>query len=505
MKIKLLLILCAFTLFASRAYSFGHDMVHAMLGTIDVTAAKIARVSSTTLDGTYHTGNTIAIVVVFDEPVVVTGTPRILLELGAIDHYATYASGSGTELLTFNYVVQASDSTPKLNYDSTSSLELNGGTIKDKALNVAILTLPPLSSYNSLAYQKNLSIDNSAASPMQVTSFIPSSTGFKVRFNQIIDLKHLNLFSEQAVSLGPSDVVVTNSTAVVQEVMSILLDQDNMGFALQSDITLANDTYTVVIKSGAAALVGANGGLLDGNSDGTAGDDYTNSFTVSNPVGPIVSAVSFSRGPGQIIQTPDLASGPRVYISNASGATSFSFTLDFDESLLDITGLTGNNLPSGAVVVATKSGTGHLDVSVTSATALDAGTYRIGFFTGTVKSDAPLGRTSTIVASSLSQSGAAGTIFSRSSTYLVGFMGDLDGDHVYTTPDGQSIQDILTANITGVNKYRRLSPLVYADVNGSGSLTSLDATRVLQTVTFGNGGKGGSLGLPIIPFKFKGP
>ncbi|MEI7601284.1 MAG: arabinofuranosidase catalytic domain-containing protein [Aestuariivirga sp.] len=68
------------------------------------------------------------------EPVVVTGTPRIAIDVGGATRYATYASGSGTAALSFSYAVQAGD------FDANgitiaAPLELNGGTLTDVAGN----------------------------------------------------------------------------------------------------------------------------------------------------------------------------------------------------------------------------------------------------------------------------------------------------------------------------------------------------------------------------------
>ncbi|HSB57646.1 MAG TPA: hypothetical protein VLD38_07550 [Nitrosopumilaceae archaeon] len=118
----------------------------------------VSSVSSSTPNGSYIPGNTIAVTVTFSETVFVTGTPHIQLETGATDRFANYVSGSGTSTLTFNYVIQAGDSTPDLDYVATNSLTLNGGTIKDSTLNNAILTLPAPGAVNSLGNNKNIVI-----------------------------------------------------------------------------------------------------------------------------------------------------------------------------------------------------------------------------------------------------------------------------------------------------------------------------------------------------------
>ena len=88
------------------------------------------------------------------EPVVVTGVPRIAIDVGGLTRYATYASGSGTSALTFSYAVQAGD------FDANgiaiaAPLDLNGGSITDVAGNPAsglTFTLPDTSALKVQTY-----------------------------------------------------------------------------------------------------------------------------------------------------------------------------------------------------------------------------------------------------------------------------------------------------------------------------------------------------------------
>ncbi|WP_408096395.1 putative Ig domain-containing protein [Peredibacter sp. HCB2-198] len=123
----------------------------------DTVGPKVINVSSLLADDTYHLGTTVSVQVTFDEPVVVTGTPRILLETGFVDRYATYVSGSGSANLTFNYVVQSDDFSSDLDVAATpGAIELNSGTLADVSTNNATLTLPVGSALNSLATNKNI-------------------------------------------------------------------------------------------------------------------------------------------------------------------------------------------------------------------------------------------------------------------------------------------------------------------------------------------------------------
>lgn len=127
--------------------------------TVDGTAPTVTDVTSTNADGTYQLGDVIAVTVTFSEAVTVTGSPTLLLETGSTDRNVAYTGGSGTNTLTFTYTVQDGDDSADLDYVATSSLALNGGTIKDPAGNDAILTLPAPGAAGSLGANKNIIID----------------------------------------------------------------------------------------------------------------------------------------------------------------------------------------------------------------------------------------------------------------------------------------------------------------------------------------------------------
>jgi hypothetical protein len=76
------------------------------------------------------------------EPVTVTGTPRLVLDIGGVTRYADYASGSGTDTLLFTYNVQAGDFDAN-GISVASPIDLNGGTIRDAGNNDLELTYAP--------------------------------------------------------------------------------------------------------------------------------------------------------------------------------------------------------------------------------------------------------------------------------------------------------------------------------------------------------------------------
>ena len=133
---------------------------------VDTSTPTVLYVTSDNTSGEYTTG-TLNIIVKFSETVYVntsSGSPRLLLETGDNDTYATYVSGSNTDNLTFSYTIQdnhtsSSDISVKsyLNYDNSSTLELNSSTIKD-TVNNAVVTLPATTDNNSLANKKQITI-----------------------------------------------------------------------------------------------------------------------------------------------------------------------------------------------------------------------------------------------------------------------------------------------------------------------------------------------------------
>src|SRR5439155_1076538 len=131
---------------------------------IDTSAAFVSNVNSSTADGSYKAGDVIAVQVNFSEPVTVTGTPRLTLETGSTDEVVDYSSGSGGSTLVFNYTVQAGDTSADLDYTATTALALNGGTIRDAALNNATVTLASPGAAGSLAANKDLVVDTTAPS-----------------------------------------------------------------------------------------------------------------------------------------------------------------------------------------------------------------------------------------------------------------------------------------------------------------------------------------------------
>ena len=128
---------------------------------VDGVRPRVENVSSPNATGSYGAGDTIIVNVTFSEAVsanTTQGLPSLLLETGATDRAAAYASGSGTASLVFEYAVMSGDESDDLDYAGESALSLNGGTVEDAAGNPANLDLPAPSGSRSLAGTSGIAV-----------------------------------------------------------------------------------------------------------------------------------------------------------------------------------------------------------------------------------------------------------------------------------------------------------------------------------------------------------
>lgn len=148
---------------------------------IDIVPPTIISMSTTKLTGYYKTGTEIDISVDFSEPVKVTGVPYLLLNASSGNTAkANFLSGNNTNTLIFRYIVASGEMSSSLNYQSSSSLFLNSGIIKDESGNAAILNLPAGSNNQLLA--KNINIDTTP--PSSVNSFNVNGGGWSKLLTQ---------------------------------------------------------------------------------------------------------------------------------------------------------------------------------------------------------------------------------------------------------------------------------------------------------------------------------
>tara|TARA_Y100001970_G_scaffold1194_1_gene1402 strand:+ start:2349 stop:6983 length:4635 start_codon:yes stop_codon:yes gene_type:complete len=179
------------------------------IGFVDTNSPILTSVSSTANNGTYGIGSVIPITLNFNEPVIVTGTPQLELNVRpAIFPSIDYSSGSGSTILTFNYTVTEGDLSPDLEYPSTTALKLNGGTIKDGAGNAATLTLASPGATNSLGANKNIVIDGIVPTIVSVSSAVDNGTYGN---GDVVNIAVT--FSEPVTVAGTSQLTLETGTA----------------------------------------------------------------------------------------------------------------------------------------------------------------------------------------------------------------------------------------------------------------------------------------------------
>ena len=133
--------------------------------TYTIPVAMVESVSATSRDATYSFDEDIEIQVQFSKAVAVTGTPQLQLSFSKGSGLANYESGSGTTDLLFGYTITDGVATEDLGYLSTSSLILNGGTIRDVGGQSADLTLPTPGGEGSLSNNSAIVITERPVAP----------------------------------------------------------------------------------------------------------------------------------------------------------------------------------------------------------------------------------------------------------------------------------------------------------------------------------------------------
>ena len=151
---------------------------------IDQTNTTIVNVESSSDDQAYTIGDSINVNVLLDEDVYVTlAEPYIILETGLNDAVASYVTGSGTDTLSFEYVVDIGDTTSDLGYIGTTAFNLNGASIRDIAGNDLNTTLQTPGTSGSFSYNQNIIIDTEG--PTCILSY-PSDSLFRFEDGSIL-------------------------------------------------------------------------------------------------------------------------------------------------------------------------------------------------------------------------------------------------------------------------------------------------------------------------------
>ena len=322
------------------------------------------------------------------------------------------------------------------------------------------------------------------ATPLTVKGVTTTSTGFTASFSAPFNLAQLNLYGTAAANLGPADVsLVGANTGPVRGSLIVSPDNKTITFVKTGGV-LVPDTYTLTLRSAANGFRDLSGGSLDGNGDGTPGDNETTTFTVAPSSARIVAIPDFARGPGQAVNVPAATgNGLPLTISDGTGVTSISLTLTYNPALLTITGaILGASAPAGSSVTVNTATPGQAVLTFTSPTALPSGLDTFAALVASVPTSAPYASKEALVIGNLAVNGSAIAATDDDGVHVVGYLGDTTGNGGYSGLDAALISRVVANIDSGFAAFPLLDPTVLADVAGRNSLTALDAAYVSQFV-----------------------
>ncbi|WP_198937998.1 Ig-like domain-containing protein, partial [Pelomonas sp. KK5] len=311
---------------------------------------------------------------------------------------------------------------------------------------------------------------------LHVSSFAASDSGFRLRFDQAVDVSLIQLYGSGA--LVPDLSLMLGATAVNG---TVVFDADGKGLSfVKAGGVLAAGDYTLRLNGAADGFVSVGGLRLDGNGDGATGDAYVKAFTVAASSSLVVSVEDFARAPGQAASYDPAAGGFVVSVQNASGLNSLSFDLRYDPALLSVqSGAAMAGLPAGSTVNATVSQPGllHVDVALASPFA-DNAVHKLVLVKGTVPATAVYGAAELLRLTSISSNlGAAAR--ADDGIHVVAQLGDADGSRALTTADVTLLQRMAVHSDTGFAAYALVNPLLIGDASRDGVISATDAAMVL--------------------------
>jgi hypothetical protein len=322
---------------------------------IDTALPTVSNITSSPSSGTLKVGDVVLVRVEFSEVVTVSGTPQITLETGTTDRAVDYTSGSGTNTLTFSYTVQAGDTSADLTHGGTTSLVLNGGTIRDIALNNATLTLVDASSAGSLGANSAIIVDTSAPTATLTTGSITSSENAAVTSTEIgtaylvnsaITVNNLASITGAADSSWNSVAITTanSSTSLAATGLTPGTYRLYAADAAGNLSLVSTDSVTVTLAATGAPDLVSSSDLGSSNTDNTTNDDTPEISLSGLTVGAVITLTATpSSGTAVVCSfTATGTTGSCPFTTLANGTYSVAATQTFNSvTSVASTALTG--------------------------------------------------------------------------------------------------------------------------------------------------------------------
>ena len=320
----------------------------------------------------------------------------------------------------------------------------------------------------------------------RVTDFVTNASGFDATFNRAADLLPLNLYDSSlfdATLDAPDITVVRNGTETIEG--SMVWDETaNMMSFVKTGGVLEPGSYAVTLVSSTDAFQDTLGELLDGDSNFTAGGDYTNTFTVANS-SVIVSLPDFARGPDQDVDIPAATpgSGLPISIDDATGVLSIDVDVLWDPALLNIpSAALASGLPADWSITQNLIAPGELKLTASGTTSLTGTDVSIFILDADVPESVKdvYGDSHVVRLTNLRVNEDNLASKADLAIHKAAYLGDTDASGDYLAFDAGLISRVVVLLDTGYDAHRWTDPLIVGDTTGEGTLSGLDASYVAQ-------------------------
>ena len=336
-------------------HAISNAAAHKVDGNLGPPGVSALTISSPVVGDVFERGETIAVELEFNRAVDVTGTPRLALTIGSATRQASYASGTGTTGLLFQYVVASGDADADGLSIGAGALTLSGGTIRLAGGTLdATLGLGASAVTNSGGHQVSGSTFTTPAVSAVTVSSAPAS-GQTYQLGESIEVKVA--FGRPVAVTGTPRLALTIGTTTRQAVYdsaSSKVDTLVFGYAVRpsdadadglsiaaSALTLNGGTIADVRPGAAAAALGLGSSAVTNAAshkvNGGLGPPGVTGLTVASPPtgttfergDTVVATVRFNKSV-DVTGTPRLALGigaqtRQAAYASGTGTTSLVF------------------------------------------------------------------------------------------------------------------------------------------------------------------------------------
>ncbi|MCA9247832.1 MAG: tandem-95 repeat protein, partial [Planctomycetales bacterium] len=308
-----------------------------------------------------------------------------------------------------------------------------------------------------------------------------TTNGIDVGFTIHANGEHLDLYSGADVSGNLGDVRLVGAQHGPIAGSLLLDEQANRLYFISHDGALPADTYQFTIFSRDDSLLGPNDAEIDGNGDGTPGDDYVFDFEVAAPTDPQIWLEDFARGPGQAVDIRGTGGIP-VWLNQLNGVTSVELVVRYNPALLTIT----NAVPAGPVAdswlldeFATVA-PGRVSLRMTGPAVDLSSSAHLFALVAEVPDTATAGSEHRVIIETTNFNDASVVADGTSAVHRVAYLGDASNDGTYSAFDASLIARLAVGLDAGLAAFGSLHPKILADVSGDGTVSALDASYVAR-------------------------